>query len=262
MLAYTIEKHETSREWVVLLHGLGGNHTIFYKQKKDLAKSYNLLMIDFPGHGASKSIPNNTAELVAKEVIHVLDELKLQQVHIVAFSLGTIIANELLYLIPSRIKSLVKAGAIIQWSSWSGFLLKLAYKLRFLAPYMTFYKLFAFLMMPKSNHQRSRDIFIREAAKMGRKEFIKWAKLVTTPIKSYEKSIKNNNTIRKLYILGKEDHMFIQSATNAAERDQFSELELIENSGHVCIIEKPEQVNKLILSFLGEAPELEKERVS
>jgi pimeloyl-ACP methyl ester carboxylesterase len=248
------EKHELSieKDWVVFLHGLGGSHTVFYKQIEEFKGKYNLLFIDFPGHGKSQALEqkDHTIENIAKEVYTVLDQLSISRFHLLGFSLGTIIAQEMISQAPNRIKSVILAGAAIEWSWWSNQLAKHTYSIRFLAPYMTFYKAFAFLMMPKQNHKRSRNIFIREASKLGRNEFFKWAKVVLNPEFFYKKAYQTPNSIPKLLVMGSDDHMFLRSAANACEKDPNAELKIIKHAGHVCIIERAEEFNRLALRFL------------
>ena len=64
-------------------------------------------------------------------------------------------------------------------------------------------------MLPKKNHKRSRDIFIREATKMERADFLGWYNIVAKVECVYQNSRKLPNKIAKLYVSGREDHLFI-----------------------------------------------------
>jgi pimeloyl-ACP methyl ester carboxylesterase len=240
-------------EWLVFLHGLGGNSTLFYKQTEYLSKYYNLLLIDLPGHGVSKGLDlrRYSANQVAEKIVELLNTLAISKAHIIAFSLGTIIANALMNIAPDKIKTLTLSGPVLRWSWWSNILVKGAYRFRHFASYMTFYKIFAYLMMPKKNHTKSRYFFVREASKLGRKEYMKWAYMVTIPEKIYTKTLELKNSIPKLYIVGGEDHMFVKEAIKAANQDDGITLKIIKESGHVCILEKGTETNKAILEFIG-----------
>ena len=50
--------------------------------------------------------------------------------------------------------------------------------LKHVLPNHILYKLFAHIIMPKSNHKESRLMFIKEAKKLDRKVFNQWFKLV------------------------------------------------------------------------------------
>ncbi|PLT33920.1 alpha/beta fold hydrolase [Bacillus sp. V5-8f] len=241
-----------STEWLVFLHGLGGNSSLFYKQTDYLSKHYNLLLIDLPGHGKSKGldVKHYSAEQVAEEVVDLLYALNIPKAHFIAFSLGTIIANALMNVATEKIITLTLAGPVLKWSWWSNLLVKGSYRLRHFAPYMAFYKTFAYLMMPNQNHAKSRYFFVREATKLGREEYMKWAYMVTVPEKVYMKNLHNKNSIPKLYIVGGEDHMFVKEAINAATKDTSIHLQIIEKSGHVCILENSIDTNKAIYEFI------------
>ena len=64
--------------------------------------------------------------------------------------------------------------------------------------------------MPKNNHKKSREIFIREANKLGKQSYLRWSFVIRDAYKIYNELSKVNNEIPKLYICGDEDHMFIK----------------------------------------------------
>lgn len=252
MLHFKQHKSNENHEWLVLLHGLGGNSTLFYKQTDFLSQHYNLLLIDLPGHGESDGIdiPVYCPEIVADKVIDLLNKLSIQKPHFLTFSLGTIIANALMHRVPDRIETMTLAGPVLRLNRWSEALVNTAWKLRHFASYMTFYKIFAHIMMPFKSHAISRHFFISEATKLGRKEFVKWVHLLIRAKIPYEKLHNSNNTVPKFYLIGEDDHMFLDEAKYAASKDQFARIEVLPNCGHVCIIESSEASNNAIHSFI------------
>ena len=85
MLYYKMFHHAASKEWVVFIHGAGGSSAVWFKQLKDFQKHFNLLLIDLRGHGKSTDLPKAiynqeyTFEAVTKDIIEVLDHVKLPQ---------------------------------------------------------------------------------------------------------------------------------------------------------------------------------------
>ncbi|OMF61559.1 hypothetical protein BK139_06895 [Paenibacillus sp. FSL R5-0490] len=252
MLGYEKIVLNNEADWIVFLHGLGGNSSLFYKQKDFFSAHYNLLLINLPGHGDSPGLSADrySAEEAATEVVKILNQLDIPKAHIMAFSLGTIIANSLMIIAPEKIKTLILAGPVLNWSWWANILVKGSYRIRHIAPYMAFYKIFAYLMMPRKNHQKSRGYFIREAAKLGRREFMKWIYMVTIPEKAYMKTLLFKIEIPKLYIIGGEDHMFLSETIKAAHHDQSITLHIINGCGHVCILENSTETNNTMHKFL------------
>lgn len=225
---------------------------MFYKQQDALAMHYNLLLIDLPGHGGSDGLntPYYTAGDVANEIEQLLIQEKIPKAHFLTFSLGTIIGNELLHAKGHLLKTMILIGPVLKFKPWTKCLIECAWYLRNFAPYMVFYHLFALLIMPKKSHKTSRFYFVREAAKLGRSEFIKWVYLLKKSHLPYHQAKKNVSSVQKLYLIGKEDHLFLAEAQRAAKQDFHAELVVLDGCGHVCIIEKPTESNQAILQFL------------
>jgi len=118
--------------------------------------------------------------------------------------------------------------------------------------YMTLYKFFAWIIMPKKNHKKSRDIFVREAEKLGKVEFCRWV-LFISDLRDISRFIDIINTskyeIQLLYIMGNEDHLFAKTIIRHSSRIKNASVVYINGSGHVCNIEKPEEFNSLAINF-------------
>jgi len=247
-------------EWVIFLHGLGGNSNIYYKQVDEYKKHFNLMFIDLFGHGCTLEQLNvYTFETLAKSAINVMDEENITSAHIVGVSLGTIVMDAFSILAPDRIKTMTLSGAVQGYDLRARFLLKTGALLQWVIPYMWLYRLFAFIMMPKKSHAAARQIFAREAQKLGGREFRKWYKLMES-LEPFYASLpaQPQNTIPRLYISGDEDHLFLPFVIQSYLRDPLASIHIIEKSGHVCNIEKPEEFNRVSLSYLNSYPDLPK----
>jgi hypothetical protein len=55
-----------------------------------------------------------------------------------------------------------------------------------------------------------------------------------------------------LFISGDQDHLFLNQIVNWTARDPNARLHIIENAGHLCNIENPEEFNRLCLEYLQE----------
>ena len=120
-----------------------------------------------------------------------------------------------------------------------------------IVPYMMLYKLFAFIIMPKKNHKKSRLLFVNEAKKLYQKEFIRWFKLTAeiNPLLRFfrAKDIK----IPTLYLMGAEDHLFLPSIKNIVAKHLTSSLFVVDNCGHVVNVEQPEIFNNQTIKFIN-----------
>ncbi|SIT07908.1 alpha/beta fold hydrolase [Belliella pelovolcani] len=256
LLYYKTYEHPTSEEWVVFIHGAGGSSSIWFKQIREFKEDFNLLLIDLRGHGKSarsfKNLWNEryTFPSVTKDIIEVLDHLKLPPAHIMGVSLGTILARQLAEMEPQRVKTMIMAGAVTKLNFTSQILVALGNTFKSVIPYMWLYSLFAFVIMPRGHHAESRNLFIREAKRLCQKEFIRWFKLTKdiNPLLRYFK--QRDLSIPTLYIMGEEDVMFLESVKNIVKEHKQSFLKVIEACGHVVNVEQPEIFNQLSLEWL------------
>lgn len=254
MLDYRLYKGHGS-EYIVLLHGIGGNSNIFYKQLKPFLKKYNIVAINMPGHGASPDIDSYnyrlSFDMIVKEILHTLDHLAIRKAHFIGISLGSIIVHHLLQTKPERVRSAVLGGAITRLNLFAKSLIKLAWMIRNFIPFMWLYRILAWILMPRDNHKGSRRFFIQEAYKMKRKNFLAWYPLAGDVKTTYSKVQEKSADVPKLYISGAEDHMFVRELAKDLHGDESSELVILEQCGHVCNIEKAEEFNQLSLEFMN-----------
>lgn len=255
MLYHKQFKHPSSQEWVTFIHGAGGSSSIWFKQLKSFTEKYNVLLIDLRGHGNSKdlqlkSLPHYTINNLSREVVDVIEHLKIQASHFVGISLGSIIVREIADIIPQKMRSMILAGAILEMNFFSRALMKFGYWTKSILPYMFLYKIFAFVIMPRKKHKQSRQLFITEAKKLYQKEFIRWFKLATS-VKEHLRLIRINDPgIPTLYLMGEEDYMFLQPARITAKNHPSAQLVIVSNAGHVVNVDRPDLFNSLSLRFL------------
>jgi pimeloyl-ACP methyl ester carboxylesterase len=142
-------------------------------------------------------------------------------------------------------------GAIIKMNFRSQVLMKVGNIFKSVVPYMLLYKLFAFIIMPKKNHKKSRLLFVNEAKKLYQKEFIRWFKL-TSEINPLLRFFRTKDIqIPTLYVMGSEDHLFLPSIKNIVAKHLTASLFVIDNCGHVVNVEQPERFNNHTIGFIN-----------
>lgn len=256
MLYYREYIKSKDADWVVFVHGAGGSSSIWFSQIKAFKEEFNVLMVDLRGHGRSKDLlqkyyeENYSFENISKDILEVLDHLNIEKAHFVGVSLGTIIIRSLSELAPERVHSSILCGAITRMNIRSRILVFIGHLFKRVIPYMWLYKFFAWIIMPRKRHEKSRNLFIREAKKLAQKEFIKWFKLTNevNPLLRYFKETEVSTPM--LYIMGEEDYMFLPPVKNIVESHKMAFLEVINECGHVCNVEKPDEFNRLSIDFL------------
>ncbi|WP_458455584.1 alpha/beta fold hydrolase [Methanobrevibacter sp.] len=105
-------KLEGSGETLVFIHGLSDNLLYWEFLTSNLKKYYQILRIDLRGHGDSE-LGNDEISLDAyvKDLKNLLDELKIQKVNLIGFSLGSIVALDFTRKYPEEVSSLVLMSA-------------------------------------------------------------------------------------------------------------------------------------------------------
>ena len=254
---YYSYEHTVSTEWVTFVHGAGGSSAIWYKQLRDFKKHFNVLILDLRGHGDSKAIiktPFNkkyTFDAITEDIVEVIDHLKIKKSHFVGISLGTILIRNLAEKKPGLVKSMIMGGAIIKLNLRSRFLIFAGNLCKSIVPYILLYKLFAFIIMPKKNHKKSRILFVNEAKKLYQKEFLRWFKL-TSEINPLLRLFRMKDLkIPTLYIMGEEDHLFLPSIKNIVEKHVNSSLVIIQKCGHVVNVENATVFNTKTITYIN-----------
>ncbi len=242
-------------EWVVFIHGAGGSSAVWFKQIKAFSEHFNILLIDLRGHGKSaefaekSKISGYSFELIAQDIIHVLDHLKINNAHFIGVSLGTLVIRQLGEMISTRVKSMVLIGAITNFNFKSRFWVGLGSIFKSVIPYMWLYRLFAFVIMPAPAHKESRNVFVAEAKKLCRKEFLRWYKL-TGQLTGVFHKFKIHLPIPTLYVMGDQDYMFLEPIRNTISNVQHAGLLVVQECGHVVNIEKAVYFNDQVISYL------------
>ena len=98
---------------LVLLHGSPGDGASFGSLAEPLARGRRLIIPDMPGFGWSASrAPDYSVEAHADYVLQLLDELELQSVDLLAFSMGGGVAAHVAARAPGRVRSMAFVAAI------------------------------------------------------------------------------------------------------------------------------------------------------
>lgn len=96
---------------LLLVHGLGYARWGWERVARPLARSFELLLYDNRGIGASEAPPGPyTVRELAADAVQVLDEAGVERAHVLGTSLGGMVAQELALAAPERVDKLVLAS--------------------------------------------------------------------------------------------------------------------------------------------------------
>ncbi|MEM7743239.1 MAG: alpha/beta hydrolase [Pseudomonadota bacterium] len=99
--------------WIVLVHGISQDHTIFEPYVDRLAGRHNVLLLDLPGHGRSAAVPGafGMSEF-ADAIAAVLEEVGIDRATMWGTHLGAAAALVLACRTPARAAGLILEGPV------------------------------------------------------------------------------------------------------------------------------------------------------
>ena len=112
---YVFNKKEQSIP-IVFIHGVGLTYEIWQPQL-DFFKDYSNLSYDILGHGKSSLTKQNISfDDFSEQLVDLIDELKIEKIHLVGFSIGSLIARNFATKYSKRLQSLILLGSIYKRS--------------------------------------------------------------------------------------------------------------------------------------------------
>jgi pimeloyl-ACP methyl ester carboxylesterase len=112
---YIFNKKEQSVP-IVFIHGVGLTYEIWQPQL-DFFKNYSTISYDILGHGKSSLTKKNiNFDDFSDQLIELINELKVDKIHLVGFSIGSLIARNFAIKYNDRLQSLILLGSIYKRS--------------------------------------------------------------------------------------------------------------------------------------------------
>ena len=103
----SINKSMGEGENVFFLHGLGGNIYNWAYQTKYFSETNNVVSLELPGHGRSAGKGGSTIEYYTDLIRQFFDVMALDNLVIVGHSMGGVVSLDFSFKFPNRVKALV-----------------------------------------------------------------------------------------------------------------------------------------------------------
>jgi len=101
---------------IVFIHGVGLTYEI-WRPQLDFFKNYSNLSYDILGHGKSPLTKHDISfDDFSEQLIELINELKIEKIHLVGFSIGSLIARNFATKYNDRLQSLILLGSIYKRS--------------------------------------------------------------------------------------------------------------------------------------------------
>jgi pimeloyl-ACP methyl ester carboxylesterase len=233
---YRKEKNDTP---LIMLHGAGGNYQDF---PIEIRRDIGAIALDLSGHGQSLVPARTSVNDYAADIVALLDALKIERAIIAGHSMGGAIAQIIALDYPQSVKGLILVGTGAKLKVNSAIINGIVAK-----PEET-----SRLIMKWAWANHISDEIKEQSA----------LKLLETPIEVIRGDYLACNsfdvlerlgeiTAPTLILAGTVDKMTpLDLSKTLADKIPDATLELVENGGHMLLLEQPEKTRGLIISWL------------
>ena len=245
---YVFNKKEQSAP-IVFIHGVGLTYEIWQPQL-DFFKSYSNLSYDILGHGKSSLKKQNiNFDDFSEQLIELINELKIEKIHLVGFSIGSLIARNFATRYSERLQSLILLGSIYKRSEQQQKTVNERFEqakkeLKLSSQALKRWFIDKYLENNPDTHKKISSILS--------------ANNMTNFLKVYELFVrhKNDEDFEKIYcktlvMTGENDvGSTIEMSQQLKDLINNSELKIIKDGKHLCGIECADDVNLAIKNFV------------
>lgn len=237
---------------VVFLHGFNESTFIWNLVIPDLSKHMQCICIDLPGFGNSGLPANLSISYMADAVYRVLDELKLEKPVIVGHSMGGYVALELIHKHPDYLSgaALVHSTAFADTDEKKTNRTK---TIEFLEknPLDAFFKVFIQGLFAPFNLNHQKMDFVNELVFKTSKNSVMAATKAMMEREDRTEVLRNVK-IPWLFIAGKHDQLIpTESMSLQSSYCNKALFKILQNTGHLGMIEEPEKTAQIIQEFLN-----------
>ena len=234
---------------LVFVHGVGLTHEI-WKPQIDYFKDYTTLSYDILGHGKTPLKKTNISfDDFSEQLIKLINELNFQKIHLVGFSIGSLVARNFATKHNDRLQSLILLGSIYKRSEEQQKIVNDRFNLA------------------KKNHTLSKQALKRWFTD----NYLEKNPNIYEKISSILEGNNMENFLKvyELFILHKNDENFknikvntlimtgendigstVEMSKNLSNVIENSQLKVIKNGKHLCGIECADEVNMNIKNFI------------
>jgi len=247
---------ESNRETILFVHGAGANASQFEKQHQFFSDRYKVVSLSLRGHGGSplpspNVTPNYSLDLLAADIVELIAELKLDNIHYVGSSAGGVLGYIVYSRLADRFLSFTTFGttgqmALPAWSAamvsaYDAFMIKL-----FRKRYLAFTAGYA--VKSKEAKEKVFQMFLKAAdaiphlrAHLVNYNFLDEIEKLAIPY--YLIQCEYDNDINKA----------LKTTLKAMSKNKKSKIVQLKGAGHIANLDKPDEFNQLLLKIITES---------
>lgn len=237
---------QKANKTLVFIHGSGGDHTVWIHQYSQLKKYFNIAALDLPGHGRSEGAGEQDVAIYLEWVRQILEALAIEKPVLIGHSLGAAISLRYALAYGDRLAGIVPVGGGATMPVNQAILDGLK------TDPASVIAMAAKIAVAKSSRDRLSDILMKSMSGVNPDvfygDFLSCHKLDVTASVSRIR-------LPALVICGDEDKMTPPAMSRyLAENIPGAQLALIKDAGHFTMLEKVEEFNRILRTFVESLP--------
>ena len=236
-----VERDGTGKQ-ILFIHGAGGSTLLWHFQKEYLSKSMEVILVDLPGHGKSPGEGCMSVEEYRDGLHSLIDAEGIRQLFIAGHSLGGAIALSFALAYPEKLSGLVLLGTGAKLKVFPEILQGILENKK-----ETVNRIIEFAFSKKASSALLRS-GLKEMMKAGKK--VIYGDFCSCRNFSAMESLQAIS-VPTLILCGKDDFLTPPKYSEFLNRGiKNSRLVLIEDAGHMLMLEKPAETNRAIEDFV------------
>ena len=250
---------------VILIHGGGAGGAVWFRQIAALSRQFRVIVPDNPIFGLSTQpdAPLPVSEFVTDYLGSLMDALGIDKASLVGLSVGGLLVARFAVTYPARVTrlSLINSAGFGRQLPWGFRLSSLPVFGHILTqPYRWAHDLFFSASEVVHPDARDNDAYLDYAFSVMENEGHSLAvrrNMPTFADMRGQRNVMDDDELRAirqaaLVIWGRQDRFFpLSHAYRAASLLPNSRLVVLEDCGHIALLDQPERVTELLMEFLG-----------
>ena len=234
---------------MVFIHGVGLTHEIWQPQL-DYFKNNYIISYDILGHGKT---PLNKSDIsfddFSEQLINLLDELKISKIHLIGFSIGSLIARNFATKYNDKLKSLTLLGSIYKRSEEQQKIVTDRFNLA--KKNLKLSKQALKRWFTDKYLERNPDTYKKISSILEKNNIENFLKIYALFVFHKNNENFDNIKVNTLVMTGENDiGSTVDMSKKLCEVISHSQLKVIKNGKHLCSIEYSDDVNMAIENFI------------
>ena len=246
---YYLFNKKNQKPPIVFIHGVGLTHQIWQPQL-EFFRDHSTLVYDILGHGKSSLNKEKISfNDFSEQIIELIDELKIDKIHLVGFSIGSLIARNFATRFGERLKSLTLLGSIYKRSNEQQKIVNQRFEQAKSELKLSKQALKRWFTDKYLEHNP--DIYEKISSILSSNDMVNFLNVYELFVKHKNDEDFNKIKVNTLIMTGEFDiGSTVEMSKELNKIINNSQLNIIKNGKHLCSIECADDVNLAIKNFI------------